>query len=239
MQHKAAICRVPWHVLLCAFLVASMCMGCRITRQSSADTAPAPEPSLSTGSTRSTTVAADGNLPETSLRDYADLLKVMIGRAQEQARRNEFPGMKLPNSPLAMANMYLSIIEARLPETLALAELQRASQLILARRPREAAQVLDDLALHASAKNTAIKADDIQDLIRSVLSDRPQQALPHISNITADLAARPQLIDISVIRTDLQDASGAASRERATLLDAALADATARTTKLKASLGTQ
>lgn len=219
--------------MLCILSLIPMLAGCRLTRQAD----PGQRPTVHTMTTETVAQPTGGtiekNLSGAGAREYADALITALDRTQEQARKEAFADIYMPNSTLAMAGIYLSMIEARLPEAIALAELQRAAQLVSARRPREAARVLDDLALLQPDNDAVVAEDDIQNAIRATLSDTSQNALPRLFDMTADLSSQPRLIEIAALRADLQDASSAAARRNRPLLDAALNDAAARAARLR------
>jgi hypothetical protein len=232
--------KLIWLVLVMGAMLAS---GCKITQQTQTtpvasvnNTAPVSESAPSVPEEPNAGATSAPAQPAANV--FLDSLNDAIARAQLQAKKGNYDNLLPPDGPLALANLSLSMLEARLPEAKALEALQRAGWLIGEHKAQNAAKLLDDLLVQledekvAEGGDTILADDKVQDIIKLLDSDKPEQALPKIKELTTDLAARPVLGETAAIRADLQDARSAALRKNQPILEAVLGDAATRSAHL-------
>lgn len=221
--------------------------GCRLSREPEG-LAPAPTPAVTEAQPLGPPPpeAPEGvanEVPELNAPDYLKSLTEELTAAREQGQRGELEQMSRPQGPLALAQVSLSLLEAKLPAVMALHELERAGRWIADQKKDEAAKVMDELIirlepeLRKSPGSVGVTIDGLQGVIKLIVASKFAEASQRIEVMMESLASLPALQETREIRVDLEECESAAARKRAAPIDGLLADALARATRLQEMLG--
>jgi hypothetical protein len=195
---------------------------------------PAPSPEPAAVPVEAASPAAEiAPLPGSSVpgvRDYYDALAAFLAQAQADADKGKIAELQSLQGALAGANRSLSLLEAALPRVWILQGVQRAQQLLAAKKTGEAAAMLAQLARRLQDVQAALPSD-LKDCAAVILKSRDNITAGKTAVAAGQLAGMAQQVSLAIalghiqeIRANLQDASLAAKRGRPAVVKAVLED---------------
>jgi len=178
------------------------------------------------------------------VRDYFNSLAAFLAQAKAEAGKGSITNLQSPQGPLAGANRALSLLEANLPRVWALQDLQRAQQLLAAKKNAEAAGVLGQLVKHLAEAQAALPTDmkstgaTIKKAQDNITAGKTDVASNQLAELTKQVVTSTALTQIQEIRANLQEAWLAAQRRQPAVVKAILEDTGQYTAKLRELLPT-
>jgi hypothetical protein len=175
-------------------------------------------------------------------RDYFDSLTAFLAQAKAEAGKGNITNLQSQQGTLAGANYSLSLLEANLPRVWTLQGLQRARQLLAAKKNAEASEVLGQLINSLGKANSALPTDmkssaaTIKKAQDNIISGKTDIAANQLGELVKQVAASTALTQMQEIRANLQEAWLAAQRNQPAVVKAILEDTGQYLAKLAALL---